>query len=107
MENIEEVQLHCNAAQSSQKGTPWCAQKFKCAYRGTCVGDVRLETQAQVRAFGAKRCRCIVGSLVIAGTVTSLEPLSYLEKVTADIFVQNNASLTSLRGLERLRVVGN
>lgn len=97
---------HVGVVQCSTKGCGWTLDKMQFVECGReCVGDVRLETQADVEQFGSRHCTKIVGSLVITGSVTSLEPLSGLRHVTEDFFIQLTDALVTLRGLESLRVV--
>ena len=103
---VESPNIGLSAQAASDKGRNWSIAHVQLTCRRECVGDVRLETQEQVDEFGALRCTKIIGSLIVTGTVASLEPLAALHKITGDLFVQENDSLSTLHGLECLREVG-
>lgn len=103
---VENPNIGLSAQAASDKGRNWSSAHVQLTCRRECVGDVRLETQEQVDEFGALRCTEIIGSLIVTGTVASLEPLAALHTITGDLFVQENDSLSTLHGLECLRDVG-
>ncbi|HFA51115.1 MAG TPA: hypothetical protein ENJ95_19045, partial [Bacteroidetes bacterium] len=74
-----------------------------------CIGDVFLESQAEVNAFS--NCTTIDGSLVIrspfgaggaSSDITDLSPLLSLTEVTGGISIVNNDQLLSLHGLDNV-----
>lgn len=71
-------------------------------------GDVVLETQAEVDAFGANNYTDITGSLTIDGIeeITDLTPLEPL-MVVGGILEISSIEVTSLEGLHRLRFIGD
>lgn len=75
---------------------------------GTFVGDVSLNSQAEVDNFGLFGYTSIVGNLTIndsEGEITSLQSLTSLTTITGNLVIQNNEVLTSLAGLENLITV--
>jgi hypothetical protein len=74
-------------------------------------GDVKLETQADVDAFGLRNITVIDGNLTVgrsAGTdsITSLAPLASLKKVNAVFVVNHTCKIAGLEDLENLQHVG-
>ncbi len=67
-----------------------------------CEGFFELSTDAQVESVGT--CSVILGTLIIVGEVTTVEPLSCLREVS-ESFVIEFAPLQSTAGLEALEVV--
>ncbi|MDX1478452.1 MAG: hypothetical protein R3301_12150 [Saprospiraceae bacterium] len=78
-------------------------------YPANPAGDVILNTQADVNAFGALKCKEIVGELLIEdlGTdpICDLTPLKGLKKIGSSLTIDAGC-LTSLAGLEKLKSVG-
>jgi len=77
------------------------------------TGNVSLNTQAHVNEFGANypNCKQITGELFIgvnSGTtdITNLSPLSKINSVTGNLFINNTQKLTSLAGLNNIKSVG-
>ncbi len=69
------------------------------------TGDVFLQQQQEVDAFGADHYHRIDGSLYVTGTVTDLTPLSDLLEVTGRLDIMTTTQLQSLRGLRNIRSV--
>ncbi|EDP95902.1 hypothetical protein U8527_12290 [Kordia algicida OT-1] len=75
---------------------------------GTFVGDVELNSQAEVDNFGLFGYATIDGNFTIngfEGEITSLQSLTSLTTVTGNLVIQNNEALTSLAGLENITTV--
>lgn len=69
-------------------------------------GNVILNTQEEVIAFGANNYTTIDGSLLINGTVTDLTPLESLVIVNNSFTIRNTVNLKNLEGLNNLKVTG-
>ena len=69
-------------------------------------GDVILNTQEEVLAFGANHYTTIDGSLLVNGTVTELKPLESLVIVNNSFTIKNTVNLKNLEGLHNLKVTG-
>lgn len=74
------------------------------------AGDVVLNSQADVNAFGALKCKDILGVLNIIDTlgpdpIVDLTPLNKLKSVGSSLTI-DAGSLTSLAGLEKLKTIG-
>ena len=74
------------------------------------AGDVILNSQADINAFGALNCKEIVGVLDIIDTLGSdpicdLNPLRKLKEVGSSLTIDSDC-LTSLAGLEKLKSIG-
>jgi hypothetical protein len=75
-------------------------------------GAVRLETQADVDAFGQRGITLIDGNLTIglaygADSITDLKPLVGLKEVAYTLTLQSTCAITTLEGLETLERVGD
>lgn len=74
--------------------------------QGTFDGDVNLETQEQINAFGDLCYSGISGNLFISGlnsqSITDLSPLSSLREVGGEIQVVFHGNLNNLNGLENV-----
>lgn len=77
------------------------------------MGNVVLTTQAEVNAFGANypNCKQITGNLDIgvnSGTtdITNLSPLSNINSVTGNLYINNTQKLISLEPLNKIISVG-
>ncbi len=73
-------------------------------------GNVTLNSQADIDAFGALKCKEILGELVIVDTlgpdpICDLTPLSKITSIGSSLTIQSNC-LTSLMGLEKLKSIG-
>lgn len=71
-------------------------------------GDVILETQADVDAFGALNCKEIIGVLDIVdtlGLICDLSPLQGIKEVGSSLTI-NADCLTNLNGLDKVKSVG-
>jgi len=73
-------------------------------------GDVTLNSQADVIAFGALKCKEIVGALVVIDTlgpdpICDLQPLSKLKEIGSSMTI-NSDCLTNLNGLNKLKPIG-
>ena len=73
-------------------------------------GDVTLNSQADVIAFGAMKCKEIVGALMIIDTlgpdpICDLQPLKKLKTIGSSLTI-NSDCLTSLNGLGKLKSIG-
>ncbi|WP_460975280.1 immunoglobulin domain-containing protein [Spirosoma knui] len=65
--------------------------------------NITLSTQQQVDAFAQSGCTTISGNLTISGPdITNLDGLSSLTSVGGSVYIEDNASLTSLAGLSGL-----
>ena len=74
------------------------------------AGDVTLNSQADVDAFGALNCKVIVGALVVEDTlgpdpICDLTPLKGIKEIGSSLSVIADC-LTTLDGLEKLKSVG-
>ena len=74
------------------------------------AGDVTLNSQADVDAFGALKCKDIVGALVVVDTlgpdpICSLSPLNKLQSVGSSVTTALTCA-TSLNGLDKLKSIG-
>ena len=79
-------------------------------YPSNPEGDVTLSSQADVVAFGALKCKEIVGSLVVVDTlgpdpICDLQPLKGLKEIGSSMTI-NSDCLTNLAGLEKLKSIG-
>jgi hypothetical protein len=73
-------------------------------------GDVTLSSQADVDAFGALKCKEIVGAFVVVDTlgpdpICSLQPLKGIKEVGSSMTIFSNC-LSSLDGLDKLKSIG-
>jgi len=73
-------------------------------------GDVTLNSQADVDAFGALKCKSIVGALVVVDTlgpdpIVDLTPLNKLKAIGSSLTI-NADGLTNLSGLNKLKTIG-
>ncbi len=73
-------------------------------------GNVTLNSQADVDAFGALKCKDIIGALEIVDTlgpdpIVDLTPLSKLKSVGSSLTI-NSDGLTDLDGLQKLKTIG-
>lgn len=73
-------------------------------------GDVTLNSQADVDAFGAMKCKEIVGALNVIDTmgldpICDLTPLKGIKEVGSSMTI-NSDCLTDLSGLEKLKSIG-
>ena len=74
------------------------------------AGDVTLNSQADVNAFGALKCKNVIGTLAIVDTlgpdpICDLSPLKGIKSVGSNLTV-NADCLTNLNGLEKIKSVG-
>jgi len=76
------------------------------------VGDVRLQSQTDVDAFGKKCIGKIKGTLVIIESpdiigdpIKDLSPLAGITEISGGIFIGSNQELKSLEGLHSLRAI--
>lgn len=69
----------------------------------TCTfTDLRLNSQTAVNSFNTN-CKSVTGNITINGAdITDLSPLKNIETIDGRLTIQNNTSLTSLTGLEKL-----
>lgn len=77
---------------------------------GSLNGDVILNSQDDVDAFGALKCKEIIGALVIEDTlgpssICDLTPLRGLKEIGSSLTV-NSDCLTNLEGLDKLKSIG-
>lgn len=77
---------------------------------GNVNGDVKLNSQADVNAFAALKCKQITGALEIIDTlgpdpICDLTPLLGLKEVGSSLTV-NSDCLTSLAGLDKVKSIG-
>lgn len=77
---------------------------------GSLNGNVTLNSQADVDAFGALNCKEIIGALVIEDTlgpspICNLAPLSKIKEIGSSLTVNSNC-LTSLAGLDKIKSIG-
>lgn len=73
-------------------------------------GDVTLNSQADVNAFGALKCKEITGALVVVDTfgpdpICDLTPLKGLKEIGSSMTIDSDC-LTNLAGLEKLKSIG-
>lgn len=73
-------------------------------------GDVTLNSQADVDAFGAMKCKSVGGALIIVDTlgpdpIVDLSPLSKLKSVGSSLTIDSDG-LTDLSGLKKLKTIG-
>jgi hypothetical protein len=93
-----------NGAQTKYKYT---VKRSGIAHSGT----VKLETQADVDAFGQRGVTVLDGSLAIgrlAGTdsITSLAPLASLKEISYALTINPTCAVATMKGLENLENVG-
>lgn len=80
---------------------------------GVYEGDVTLETQAEVTAFGEMCYSGINGNLIILGfyatsdPIVDLSPLSNLQEITGDLAIRQNPNLERLDGLENINSINH
>ena len=79
-------------------------------YPANPEGDVTLNSQADVDAFGALKCKEIIGALVVVDTlgpdpICDLQPLKGLKEIGSSLTINSNC-LTNLNGLEKLKSIG-
>jgi hypothetical protein len=73
-----------------------------------CEGDVFLNSQSEVDAFGNSNCTEIIGSLIINDfddnniDITNLDALSNLIKISNGLSISGNPLLSNLNGLNNL-----
>jgi hypothetical protein len=71
----------------------------------TVNGLIVLTTQEEVEKFGANNYTFIV-SLEITGSVSDLSPLKSLSKISTSLEIRYTSKLKNLKGLENLEIVG-
>lgn len=75
-----------------------------------CEGNVILNNQEEVNAFGASGCTIIDGSLFIVSypdqsAITDLSPLNQLTTINGRLIIEDNFGLTDLSGLDNLTYI--
>src|SRR5690606_10972049 len=82
---------------------------FSLGVKAQCpTGDINLNSQAQVDAFGVNYPNCteISGGLFIYGNITDLSPLSNLTSIGGHLQISDTYTLTNLDGLSNLTSIG-
>jgi hypothetical protein len=102
-----ESRMQQAANRSIAKGRPAACGGFPAA---NPEGDVTLNSQADVDAFGAMNCKAVAGALEIIDTlgpdpIVDLSPLSKLKSVGSSLTI-NGDGLTDLSGLKKLKTIG-
>ncbi len=74
------------------------------------AGDVTLNSQADVDAFGAWKCKDIIGAMTVSDTrgpdpICDLSPLSKLQTIGSSLTI-NVSCASSLAGLNKLKSIG-
>ncbi|OEK01063.1 hypothetical protein BFP97_05875 [Roseivirga sp. 4D4] len=79
---------------------------------GTFIGDIQLQTQAQIEDFGNNGYSTVEGSIRIGGSlndprdIVSLTPLNSIDSIKGDLNIVGTTTLTNLGGLQNLEYVG-
>jgi hypothetical protein len=126
-QGLDPINQQLVGMELAQDGTPLTMAEFEDRKRqamnqalnraGACpgypanpAGDVTLNSQADVNAFGALKCKEIIGALNVTDTlgpdpICDLSPLKGLKSVGSNMTISADC-LTSLSGLEKLKSVG-
>lgn len=108
--SLAQIESRRTAAQSALKRGGGSVTACAAGFPVNDAGDVRLNSQADVAAFGALKCKDIIGALAIIDTlgpdpICDLSPLSKLQSVGSSLTI-NVSCASSLAGLDKVKSIG-